>query len=193
MSALSKAVSRASLSIAFGALSTGLAVVAAEKLLISKLSAGLLAIGLFFVGSIMGSMFDEWIRSKKIQIQTEKELIAALEGLMDGIPDVASKQMNKQVNELSLSIQRMKAQLAARGIKYVPPERPFNTPPASAQERSEALRMCQNAKKLLDFAITMGDSEETINTLTAEVDHWMSILNQPPPSSKGSSAFRGRA
>ncbi len=193
MSALSKAISRASLSIAFGALSTGLAIVAAEKLLISKLSAGLLAIGLFFVGSILGSMFDEWIRSKKVQIQTEKELIAALEGLMDGIPDVASKQMNKQVNELSLSIQRMKAQLAARGIKYVPPERPFNAPPATAQERSEALRMCQNAKKLLDFAITMGDSEETINTLTAEVDHWLNILNQPPASGKSPSAVRGRA
>ncbi len=185
MSALSKAISRASLSIAFGALSTGIAVVAAEKLLISKLSAGLLAIGLFFVGSMMGSMFDEWMRSKKAQIQSERELITALENLMEGIPDVASRQMNKQVNELSLSIQRMKAQLAAKGIRYIPTERPFNAPPATAKERSEALRMCQNAKKLLDFAINMGDSEETINSLTAEVDHWLNVLNQPGASIQG--------
>ena len=184
MPALSKAVSRASLSIAFGALSTGIAIIAAEKLLISKLSAGLLAIGLFFVGSILGSMLDEWIRSKKAHIQTEKELIAALEGLMAGIPEVTSKQMNKQVNELGISIKRMKAQLAARGIKYTPQDKPFNAP-ASPKEKSEALRMCQNAKKLLDFAISMGDSEETINTLTAEVDHWLNVLNQPGGSVQG--------
>ncbi len=191
MSALSKAISRASLSIAFGALSTGVAIIAAEKLMVSKLSAGLLAIGLFFVGSILGSMLDEWVRSKKTQIQTERELISALENLMQGIPDVASKQMNKQVNELSLSIQRMKAKMAARGIKYEPVEQPFKSP-TTAKDRSEALRMCQNAKKLLDFAISMGDSEETINTLTAEVDHWLSVLNQPG-SKSSSSSVQGRA
>ncbi|MFK7845954.1 MAG: hypothetical protein AB8G77_11680 [Rhodothermales bacterium] len=185
MSAFSKAISRASLSIAFGALSTAIAIIAAEKLLISKLSAGLLAIGLFFVGSILGSMFDEWIRSKKAQVQSERELITALEGLMEGIPEVASKQMNKQVNELSLSIQRMKAQMAAKGIRYIPQDKPFQSPPANSKERSEALRMCQNAKKLLDFAINMGDSEETITTLTAEVDHWLNVLNQPGPSVQG--------
>ena len=184
MPALSKAVSRASLSIAFGALSTGIAIVAAEKLLISKLAAGLLAIGLFFVGSILGSMLDEWIRSKKAHIQTEKELIAALENLMNGIPEVTSKQMNKQVNELGISIKRMKAQLAAKGINYSPQDMPFNSP-ANPQERSEALRMAQNAKKLLDFAISMGDSEETITTLTAEVDHWLNVLNQPGGSVQG--------
>lgn len=189
MSALSKAISRASLSIAFGALSTAIAIIAAEKLLVSKLSAGLLAIGLFFVGSILGSMFDEWIRNKKVQIKTEKELIGALEALMEGIPEVASKQMNKQVNDLSQSVQRMKAQLITKGIRYKPPEKPFNVP-ASSVERSEALRMCQNAKKLLDFAISMGDSEETINTLTAEVDHWLRVLNQPPASG---SSVQGRA
>ncbi len=132
MSAISKAISRASLSIAFGALATSIAIIAAEKLLISKLSAGLLAIGLFFVGSIMGSMFDEWMRSKKAQIQSERELITALENLMEGIPDVASRQMNKQVNELAHSIQRMKTQLAAKGIRYIPTERPFKSPPATS-------------------------------------------------------------
>ncbi len=189
MSVLSKAVSRASLSIAFGALSTGVAIVTAEKLLVSKLSAGLLAIGLFFVGSILGSMFDEWIRSKKIQIQTERELIAALEGLMEGIPEATSNQMHKQVQELSQSIHRMKDQLADRGINYEPPDKPFNVLNATSKERSEALRMCQNAKKLLDFAISMGDSEETINTLTAEVDHWLNVLNQPG----GTGSIQGQA
>ena len=186
MPVLTRAISRASLSIAFGAMTTGLAVAMAEKLLISKLSAGLLAIGLFFVGSILGSMLDEWIRNRKVQTETDKELITALEGLMDGIPEAATLTMNSQIEELKLSIKKLKAQLAAKGIKYVPPEKPFRPPPGATIERSEALRMCLNAKKLLDFAISMGDSEETITTLTAEVDHWLHILNQ-------SGSVQGRA
>ena len=186
MPVLTKAVSRASLSIAFGAMTTGLAIAIAEKLLISKLSAGLLAIGLFFVGSILGSMVDEWIRKRNTQIKADKELITALEGLMDGIPEAASLTMNAQIEDLRKSIKRLKAQLAAKGIKYTPPETPFKAPSGETIERSEALRMCLNAKKLLDFAISMGDSEETITTLTAEVDHWLHILNQ-------SGSVQGRA
>lgn len=188
MSTLTKAVSRASLSIAFGAMATGIAVAASELLLISKLAAGLLAIGLFFVGAIFGSMLDEWIRSRKVQSKTEQDLIVALEGLMDQIPSTATQKLNNEIEELSLSIKRLKARLAARGIRYTPPETPFAAmPAATSRDRSEALRMCLNAKKLLDFAINMGDSEDTINALTAEVDHWLHILNN-----KGSNV-QGRA
>ena len=186
MPVLTKAISRASLSIAFGAMTTGIAVALAEKLLISKLAAGLLAIGLFFVGSIFGSMLDEWIRNRKVQIKSDKELITALEGLMDGIPEAATLTMNSQIEELRKSVNRLKAQLSAKGIKYTPPQQPFKPPSGASIERSEALRMCLNAKKLLDFAISMGDSEETITTLTAEVDHWLHILNQ-------SGSVQGRA
>ena len=178
MQVLTRAISRASLAIAFGAMTTGIAVALAETLSFSKLAAGLLAIGLFFVGSIFGSMLDEWIRNRKVQIKAEKELITALEGLMDGIPEAATLTMNSQIEELRQSIKRLKMQLAAKGIKYTPPEKPFKAPSGTSIERSEALRMCLNAKKLLVFAISMGDSEETITTLTAEVDHWLHILNQ---------------
>ena len=178
MSTFTKAISRASLAIATGALSTGLAVVAAEKLMISKLSAGLLAIGLFFVGAMLGSMLHHWIQNKKIKVQSDKELISALEHLMDKIPDAATEKMNKEIEDLSVSVRRLKSQLSAQGIQYTTPEKPFTSPSAATTERSEALRMCLNAKKLLDFAISVGDSEETIVTLTEEVDHWLHILNQ---------------
>ena len=185
MSTLTKAISRASLSIAIGALSTGLAVVAAEKLYFSKLSAGLLAIGLFFIGSMLGSMLHTRLRNNKVKIQSEKELISALEHLMDRIPDATTDKMNKEIEELSLSVKRLKTQLAARGIQYIPPDRPFTLPSPATVERSEALRMCLNAKKLLDFAISVGDSEENIVTLTEEVDHWLHILNQKTSSVQG--------
>jgi|GEM_PF-4129495 len=178
MSTFTKAISRASLSIAIGALSSGLAVAAAEKLFISKLSAGLLAIGLFFIGSMLGTMLHHWIQERKVKTQSDQELIVALEHLMDRIPDVATEKMNNEIDELTRSIARLKTQMATRGINYTPQEKPFVIPSTSTTEKSEALRMCLNAKKLLDFAISMGDSEENIVTLTEEVDHWLHILNQ---------------
>ena len=173
------------MSIAIGALSSGIAIAAAEKLHISKLSAGLLAIGLFFLGSILGTMLHHWIQGRKIKIQSDKELIMALESLMHRIPDVATESMNSEIDELSKSIARLKTQMASKGIKYTPPEKPFVVPATTSTEKSEALRMCLNAKKLLDFAISMGDSEENIVTLTEEVDHWLHILNQRGGSVQG--------
>ena len=97
---------------------------------------------------------------------------------MDRIPDVATDSMNSEIEDLSRSIARLKTQMASQGIKYKTPEKPFVMPATTNTEKSEALRMCLNAKKLLDFAISMGDSEENIVTLTEEVDHWLHILNQ---------------
>ena len=185
MSTLTKAISRASLSIAIGALSSGLAVAAAEKLYISKLSAGLLAIGLFFIGSMLGTMLHHWLQERKIKTQSDKELLIALEHLMARIPDVATEKINTEIEDLTRSIARLKTKMSSRGISYTPQEKPFTLPPQAITEKSEALRMCLNAKKLLDFAISVGDSEENIVTLTEEVDHWLHILNQRGGSVQG--------
>jgi hypothetical protein len=178
------AIARASLSIAIGTLATGASIALVETLLISKVAAGLIAIGFFYLGARYGPLLVERIRRNPARVEPENQVRTAIETALEG-GDATEIRYEREAENLTTSLKRMKVRLADRGIRYSPPAALFERPAPDSRDRSEALKMCHNAKKLLDFAISMGDSEETIKALTAEMDHWLHILNHPAGSLQG--------